>query len=415
MSETTPTPGRVPFATAVPDVFADARIVVIDDTPGNLVLLEHVLRDAGAGTVVCFTDAQEALAACEAVRPDLILLDLHMPDVNGLTVMERLLQFVPDDVFLPVVMLTADMAPEARRAALAAGAKDFLTKPFDFTEVVLRVRNLLETNALYQRLHTHNVQLRAELDIHAAAERQQLDARERRERRVNEVLTGDKLTVVFQPIVDIVTGTTVGAEALARFTIDPPRPPSDWFAEATAIGRGVELELAAIECALRHLHDLPSGVFLSLNAAPATACSPRLARVLADTGANASRLVLELTEHQRVDDYAPLQHALDGLRELGVRIAVDDTGAGYASLNHILRLGADILKLDTDITRGIDDDPVRRSLAAALVAFADDTGAHLIAEGIETAGELAALHQLGIVWAQGYYLGRPSPLPLRQR
>jgi EAL domain-containing protein (putative c-di-GMP-specific phosphodiesterase class I) len=113
-----------------------------------------------------------------------------------------------------------------------------------------------------------------------------------------------------------------------------------------------------------------------------------------------------------VEDYDALVRALDGLRSQGVRVAVDDTGAGYAGLAHILRLRPDIIKLDIDLTRGIDADPVRRALAASLVAFGGDIGATITAEGIETGEELEALRTLGVTCGQGYYLARPGPLPL---
>jgi EAL domain-containing protein (putative c-di-GMP-specific phosphodiesterase class I) len=122
--------------------------------------------------------------------------------------------------------------------------------------------------------------------------------------------------------------------------------------------------------------------------------------------------VVELTEHSRVEDYDALLGALDALREGGVRIAVDDAGAGYAGLQHILRLHPEILKLDTALTPGIDNDPVRRALAASLLTFADEIGAVIVAEGIETPQELDTLRSLGIPWGQGYHLARPGALPL---
>jgi EAL domain-containing protein (putative c-di-GMP-specific phosphodiesterase class I) len=120
------------------------------------------------------------------------------------------------------------------------------------------------------------------------------------------------------------------------------------------------------------------------------------------------RIVMELTEQVKVDDYPRLSSALTELRLMGVRLAIDDTGAGFASLAHILKLGPDIIKLDRELTCGIDHDPVRRALAAALVTFAAHTGADIIAEGIETAAELEVLQGLGIRYGQGYFLGRPT-------
>ena len=122
------------------------------------------------------------------------------------------------------------------------------------------------------------------------------------------------------------------------------------------------------------------------------------------------RVVLEITEHTDVEDYDRLLRALQPLRQRGLKVAVDDTGAGYASLRHILNLRPDFIKLDMDLIRHIDLDPARRALASALIAFARDTDSCIIAEGIETASEFATLRSLGVEQAQGYFLGRPMPL-----
>ena len=119
------------------------------------------------------------------------------------------------------------------------------------------------------------------------------------------------------------------------------------------------------------------------------------------------RIVAELTEHTRVDDYRGLLDALAPLRRQGLRIAVDDAGAGYAGLRHVLRLEPDLIKLDLELIRDIHTDPAKR----ALVTFAADTSAILVAEGIETADELATLRALGVPYGQGYHLARPGPLP----
>ena len=123
--------------------------------------------------------------------------------------------------------------------------------------------------------------------------------------------------------------------------------------------------------------------------------------------------MLELTEHTRFDDYTKLMPALDVLHARGVRTAVDDAGAGYSGLQHVLHLRPDILKLDLELTHGIDTDPARHALATALIGFAGTIGAVLIAEGIETPAELAVLRGLGVAWGQGFHLARPGPLPLR--
>jgi EAL domain-containing protein (putative c-di-GMP-specific phosphodiesterase class I) len=215
------------------------------------------------------------------------------------------------------------------------------------------------------------------------------------------------IIIVTQPIVDLRDGSLVGLEALARFP-DHPEGPAAMFAVAAALDMGVDLELAAVHAAMDVLPDVPAPLYLSVNVSPATVLDPRLSALLADVAAD--RVVLELTEHVAVADYAALIDALRELRATGVRVAVDDAGSGFASLAHILSLAPDVIKLDIVLTRGIDADPARRALASALAGFAADLGATLVAEGIETHAELTTLQDLGVAFGQGYHLGRPAAL-----
>lgn len=230
--------------------------------------------------------------------------------------------------------------------------------------------------------------------------------------RIERAIRRGAVHVVGQPIVNIQTGQVVGVEALARFPKRPYRTPDLWFAEAHAVGLGVDLELLAIRSALSVLDRLPTQMYLAVNAGPLTICDERLTSLLVAT--QPDRIVLELTEHTAVGDYAPLLSSLTRLRRAGVRLAVDDTGSGISSLAHVLRLAPDVVKLDRALTMGIDQDPARRSLGAALVSFAGDIQAKVVAEGVETPSELDTLRRLGITLVQGYYLARPAPVQLLQ-
>jgi EAL domain-containing protein (putative c-di-GMP-specific phosphodiesterase class I) len=240
--------------------------------------------------------------------------------------------------------------------------------------------------------------------------RQHQDGEERRTRvevRVNTALKGERLRMVFQPIVDLFTGRVVGLEALSRFDLDPRRDPHLWFSEARAVGRGAELELLALRRALDPI-PVQDGLFVSVNLSPATMCAPGFADILADPPA--CSLVIEATEHEPVDDYSQLVEPLGLLRGCGGKLAVDDAGAGFASLRHILELGPELIKLDRELVRHVDDDPARRALATGLIAFAEELGASIVAEGIQTAAELETLRSLGVEMGQGYHLCRPLPL-----
>ncbi len=398
---------------ADPFPFARDRVMIVDDSEANVRLLERVLRRAGFEAVEGFTEPALALASCRSSLPDVILLDLHMPGTDGFAVMDELRPLRPEGTFLPVLVLTADAESGVKQRALAAGAKDFLTKPFDEIEVVLRVRNLLETKDLNTRLQRHNDELTAELATQQAREREQAERLERRSARIDRVLADGLVSMVFQPIVSLAGAGLVGIEALARFDDEPRRPPNEWFADAASVGRGAELELHAVRCALEQLDALPPNIYLAVNASPETAVEPAIAALL--NGFPVRRVVLELTEHTRVPDYEALLRALRQLREDGLRIAADDTGAGYAGLQHLLRLRPSIVKLDIALTRDIDSDPARRALASALVAFSDEIGAVTVAEGVESVNELRSLRALGVRTAQGYHLARPGPISALRR
>ncbi len=226
--------------------------------------------------------------------------------------------------------------------------------------------------------------------------------------RLTTVLAARSIDIVYQPIVDLGHGAILGYEALSRFTSPPGGAPDTWFADAHRVAKGAELELLAIELALDKLALLPPRAYLSLNVSPHTILDGELAARLAAAPLN--RLVLELTEHAPVEEYAAIAASLAGLRQSGLRLAIDDAGSGYASFRHILQLQPDIIKLDQSLVRAIDRDPGRRALAAALTGFAGDTGSEVVAEGVETDAELAVLRELGIKAGQGYLFGRPEPV-----
>ena len=253
--------------------------------------------------------------------------------------------------------------------------------------------------------------MRAFADLSAEQVNDRIASRVRHDkvyRTISGILSGRDFDIVYQPIMDASARRPKGFEALCRFRSQPYRAPNLWFDDAATVGLQADLEICVIETALGALTALPPHTYLSVNASPATVTSGRLGAVIA--GLPAERIVLELTEHAKVEDYTALLEELAVLRFLGVRLAIDDAGAGYSGLQHIVRLHPDIIKLDMSLTSSIDGDIVRRSLAAALVRFAVEIDAAIVAEGIETEAELDTLHALGVPLAQGYFLGRPADL-----
>lgn len=222
---------------------------------------------------------------------------------------------------------------------------------------------------------------------------------------IRRVVAEGDFEVVFQSVHDVATGQVVGVEALARFPVEPFRPDL-FFEQAGELGLGIELETAIVERILTKVPELPADAFVAINVSPAAALRAPWTELLADV--DPSRIVLEITEHDAVPNYGALDDVLDTCRARGMRVAVDDVGAGFASFSHVLELAPEFVKIDQSIIRHIDVDDARRRLAQAIAEFAGQTGAIVIAEGVETQGELDALVGAGITWAQGYYLSRPK-------
>lgn len=241
-------------------------------------------------------------------------------------------------------------------------------------------------------------------------ETQSSEQRERDERtaRIRGVLDERAYEVVYQPIVNLMHNEVVGYEALARFAGRPLRSPEHWFNEAEKVGLQCELEIALVAQALRGLADIRADRYLSLNVSPDTIIGGAVGQLLQDQPLE--RLMLEVTEHASVRDYGLIAQTLEPMRARGLKLAVDDAGAGYASFRHILKLKPDVIKLDGSLIRDIDSNRDCRALASALIRFGQETGSKIVAECVETEAELDILRELQVSKAQGYLLGRPMPL-----
>ena len=227
--------------------------------------------------------------------------------------------------------------------------------------------------------------------------------------RIRDALDRGEPAVVYQPVFRLRDGLLLGAEALARFPGPPQRSPDLWFGEAAAVGLQVELEVQAIRNAIAGFQDIwPQGrdMRLAVNASPDTILSGAFQDAMRQ--APVGRLALEITEHDRVENYLALRRVLGELHQQGCKITVDDAGSGYASLRHILQIEPDVIKLDISLTRDIDTSAGKRALAGGLIEFARQTNCVIIAEGVETAAELATLREMRVNSAQGYLLGRPA-------
>jgi EAL domain-containing protein (putative c-di-GMP-specific phosphodiesterase class I)/putative methionine-R-sulfoxide reductase with GAF domain len=222
--------------------------------------------------------------------------------------------------------------------------------------------------------------------------------------RVKELCQPGRLQSVVQPIVRTADGVIIGYEALARMPMEPQRPPNWWLDRAGEAGLRGRLELACLSAAAS-LGAPPADRMLFVNVSPSTLTDPMAIRLLNELP---SRLVIEITEQEAVTDYEALRSHLAPWFSEGVRLAVDDTGAGYSSLRHVIELQPDFLKLDRELIREVDRDRNRLAMLRAVVAFASEVGTSVIAEGVETQAELDTLREAEVHLVQGYLLARPA-------
>ena len=216
----------------------------------------------------------------------------------------------------------------------------------------------------------------------------------------------ENVTIAFQPIIEISSGDCIGVEALSRFPHAFGRP-DHLFAQATSVGLGLDLERLAIQQAWHALEQLHPDQFLAINVSP-DALLELASRAQEHADLPLDQLVVEITEQTVVECYQDLREVIAPLRAQGLRISVDDAGAGYASLHHIVELRPDFIKIDRSFVDGLADDHALRVVVAAFVRLSLDLGATVVAEGVERPADLAALRDLGVDAAQGYLLGRPS-------
>jgi EAL domain-containing protein (putative c-di-GMP-specific phosphodiesterase class I) len=224
------------------------------------------------------------------------------------------------------------------------------------------------------------------------------------EARLRPVIDGGGPVVLLQPIVDLATRRRVGSEALSRFPSEWQLPPDRCFADAGWIGERERLEVLALRGAERHL-DRVRG-YIAMNVSPATLFTPDCVGFLERMPLD--RVVLELSEHEPIEDYDALKAVLAPLRARGMRLAIDDVGAGFSSLRHIVITAPDIIKLDRSIVTGLGADAVLAVVVKSLVDLARVTGAQVVAEGVETEADATALAELGADLGQGWHFGRAT-------
>ena len=384
----------------------DIQVLIAEDEPLVAKSLSRLIElSSGFELVGVAEDVNQALAIVSARPVDVVISDVRMPEGGGLRLVKEFKLRSPETRVLAYSAYSDDRTVSEM---LEAGAIGYVVKNGRNAELLEGLRRAAANEAsitgpaadsLLRKLRS-----KASPDANVAS----LDGAAAETQRIMTAFGAGSLSTVFQPIVSLVDRSLVGAEALSRFSATPRQGPDQWFAAATRAGLLIEADCAALKIAVATAQGLPAGVFASCNATPELVMSGSLQECLAPY--DISSLVIEVTERAPIDDYSAFARALAPLRSAGARIAIDDTGSGFASLRHILRLEPDIIKLDRDLCQGISADPARIALASGLATFAFGIGASIIAEGIETQAELDVLTALGVQMGQGYLLGRPQPL-----
>lgn len=393
-------------------------VLVADDERSVVEVLEALIAgEADLRLVGSASDADGAIAQALSEHPDVVLLDVRMPGGGGPRAAREISRRCPST---RVIALTAHEDEETVIAMIAAGAHAYVPKGESTQRILREIHRGLGSDepGTWEGSDTIATVWGNELSPMRSPGTRRLEQRA----RVLEAIEHRAVRSAFQPIFDLLSGEMVGVEALARFARLPVRGPDAWFAEADAVGLRDVLEAAAVRSALDGLPEIPSTAFLSINVSPIAIGSDEVQDVFA--GAPADRIVLELTEHTPVRDYVALNEAIAPMRARGFRVAIDDVGSGISSLRHVVMLAPDLMKIDLSLTNGIDHDPTRHAVVAALADCANRLGAVTVAEGVGSREELEHLIGLGVTLGQGYMLAEPEmldpiaaagPLNLRRR
>jgi len=368
----------------------EGRVVVVDDDPMVATSLSGVLDLAGY-QVDTFTTPQSAIDFLRSHSVDVIMSDVNMPGMTGLEMVTALRK---DRNEVPVVFLTGAPKVEDSMHAMELGAFRYLAKPLDTKQVNLVVRDAVKWGRL----------TRASQHGPSGQEREALE--------VSFMRAVSSIKMAYQPIVAAASLQAYGYEALMRPQDPELRSPLDVLDAAERLGH--------LHMLGRRLRDIvgeqaaalkPIGQSFFVNLHSSDLADPTLYDPASSLSAFAQWVVLEITERASLEGIGEVEKRIRALRDMGYRIAVDDLGAGYAGLSYFARISPDVVKIDMSLIRGIDADAVKRRIVGSMCTLARELDMLVVAEGIETAGELAVVKDLGADFIQGYYIARPGPYP----
>jgi DNA-binding NarL/FixJ family response regulator len=377
-------------------------VMIADDDPSFLGALADLIAEEGSLELVgAAQDVDTGVKLACTYRPQVAVVDVRMPGGGGPKLAQAIKAASPETRVAALSMAT-DRSQVLEM--LRSGATAYVLKDASNQEIVDTIRRTAAGQVSLSAEVT--VGVIDEIVVQFERDEQEHEIEIRQRQRVERLLTGEGVSVVLQPIVDLTSGRTAGYEALARFDAKPWTTPDVWFMEAEAVGLRGELEMTAIRIAVTKLEGIPADCFLSMNIS---------ANVIVDEGvvgelaamAGAGRIVIELSESSKAEDYDALAAVFRRLHDVGFRLAIDDVGAGV-SLSHILNLAPDFIKLDIGLCRNVHNDEKRHALASAFADFSHKVKVAVIAEGIETPDEAACLKKMGVEYGQGFHLGRPA-------
>lgn len=368
------------------------RVLLVDDEISLRRALARVLTSRGM-EVTAAADGCEALTLLEANAFDVVVSDIRMPSMDG----PALLRAIRGrDLDLPVIFLTGSPAVETALEALEYGAFRYLVKPIDGLELA----KVVERASSLHRLALVRREALNEGHGSAVGDKAGLEAR--------FTLAVEKLWMAMQPILSWKNRSVFAYEALLRSDEPALANPAAFLDAAERLERGHELGRRIRACVADQLRSLPSSAHIFVNLRPADLLDEELCSPHGALTPFACAVVLEVTERAALEQVPGLGAAVQRLRKMGFRIAVDDLGAGYAGLSSFALLEPEIVKVDMSLVRGIHLSPTKQKLFHSFATLCRELNTEIVAEGVEDRDELSCLNELGGDLYQGYYFARPG-------
>jgi len=368
------------------------HVLLVDDDQSVAQMLRMLLETRGFDIDIAYTGSE----ALEHVKQstDLILLDLILPDQEGFDVCRKFKES-ESTRHIPIIILSGKLLPEDIVEGLYLGADDYLTKPFEYEELVARMEAVLRRGSIFS-------------DGRFSSKGESSVIRELR-----KILDEELIVPFFQPIFHIKNIELLGFEALCRpKTKSILANPEILFKAAIQFGFYHDLEILSWKKIIQYAADHIENKKLFLNCNPYLVEGPKFLAIKEIFDQNHMRVenvVLELTERSAVSDFKLFYEYLKRYRDYGFQFAVDDVGGGYASLESIVETKPEVVKIDRHIISNCVTDSYKKSIVKFIVRFCEENNILSIAEGIESKEELETVRALGVDACQGYYLYKPAP------